>query len=332
VTELRQDPTTNEWVIIAHARSKRPYDFSKDREIKSTPAFVEDCSLCPGNENMTPPEVAVYRQESGTSPWLIRVVPNLFPALSPSAETGERLVDSHFKAKGGFGFHEVIIETPHHNQTLPKMGTSHVELVLQAYRDRYKALSKETGIRAVLIFKNHGVTAGTSLSHPHSQIIAAPIVSTHDKKKLEIAKEHYSGTGRCLYCDINSWELENRNRLVFETDRFAVFHPYASHYPFETWISPKKHEPCFGNANSEDLSDLAEVLPKTLRRMDSVLGEPDFNYVFHTAPVDDEGREFLHWYIQLIPRIWTAAGFEIGTGIYINTSVPEETAKYMKEA
>lgn len=330
MTELRRDPTTNEWVIIAHERAKRPYDLVKSREAKSSPAFVQDCPFCLGNERLTPPEVAMYRQESEDSPWSIRVVPNMFPALTPHCSNEERLVNSHFGARDGFGFHEVIIETPHHNQTMPKMDTSHVELVLQAYRDRYRTLSKEAGIRTVLIFKNHGVTAGTSLGHPHSQIIAAPVVSAHIKKKLEIAKEHYNGTGKCLYCDINSWEILSGSRLVSETDRFVVFHPYASHYPFETWISPKGHEAYFGDNNPEDLSDLGRVVQGALRKMDSVLGEPDFNYIFHTAPIGYENKEYLHWYIQLVPRIWTAAGFEMGSGIYINTSVPEETAKYMR--
>jgi UDPglucose--hexose-1-phosphate uridylyltransferase len=332
VTELRLDPTTNEWVIIAHDRSKRPYDFSKDRETKSTPAFVENCPFCLGNERMTPPEVMVYRQESSTSPWLIRVVPNMFPALSPSTKTEEKLIDSHFQAGAGFGFHEVIIETPQHNQLLPKMETAHIALVLQAYRDRYRSLSKETGIATVLVFKNHGITAGTSLSHPHSQIIAAPVISAYIENKLKIAEQHHRRKGKCMYCEINSWEMQSRSRLISETDRFVVFQPYASRYPFETWISPKEHEACFGNISPEDLTDLGTVLQGTLRKMDSVLGEPDFNYMFHTAPIGQENEEHIHWYVQLVPRIWTAAGFEMGSGIYINSSVPEDTAKYMREA
>jgi len=332
MTELRLDLTTNEWVIIAHQRAKRPYDFARKKEAKSASAFVQDCPFCLGNERLTPPEVARYRRESDAWPWSVRVVPNMFPALTPHCSNEERLVNSHFGARDGFGFHEVIIETPHHNQTLPEMDSSNVELVLQACRDRYEALSKESGVRTVFIFKNHGLASGTSLSHPHSQIIAAPVVSAYVKKKIAIAKNHHGGTGKCLYCDINSWEILSGSRLVSETDRFVVFHPYASHYPFETWISPKRHEACFGNISFEDLSDLGRVLQGALRRMDSVLGKPDLNYIFHTAPMGYENKEYLHWTIQLVPRIWTAAGFEMGSGIYINTSVPEETARNMREA
>ena len=332
MTELRQDPTTNEWVIIARERAKRPYDLVTHRDIKPIPPFVEDCPFCPGNERMTPPEVAVYRKDSDASRWTIRIVPNMFPALTPHEVVGERPAESHFRVMSGFGFHEVLIESPTHNQTLSTMDVSDIELIVRAYRDRYNVLSKKENVRLIVIFKNHGMTAGTSLAHPHSQIIATPVVSTYVRQKCAVAEQYYEKTERCLYCEVNGWETKSGSRLVSESANFVVFHPYASRYPFETWISPKNHNACFGKIDSEEISELGRVLGETMRKMDRALGGPNFNYVLNTAPVEDEKKEYLHWYIQVIPRIWTAAGFEIGSGIYINTSVPEETAKYMKEA
>jgi len=331
MTELRQDPTTNEWVIIARERAKRPYDFVARKENESVPAFVEDCPFCPGNERLTPPEVAVYRRDLDPLNWAIRIVPNMYPALTPDDVAGGNLDEPHFKAMDGFGFHEVVIESPLHNQTLSTMDVSDVNLILRAYQDRYRVLSKKANVKLIITFKNHGTKAGTSLFHPHSQIVAAPVVSNYVNQKRTVAKEYYEKKDRCVYCDINGWEVESCNRLVSETPKFIVFHPYASRYPFETWISPKTHNACFANICSEDMSELAEVLHKTIMKIDNVLGKPDFNYIVHTAPVEDENADFLHWYIQMVPRIWIAAGFEIGSGVYINSSIPEETAKFMKE-
>ncbi|MBS7622225.1 galactose-1-phosphate uridylyltransferase [Candidatus Bathyarchaeota archaeon] len=329
--ELRQDPTTNEWVIIARERAKRPYDFLLDREVRLLPDHVEDCPFCPGNERLTPPEISVYHRDSDRSNWIIRIIPNMFPALTPKTTTEEKLVDSHFKARGGFGFHEVIIESPRHNETLSEMDELHVALLIQAYRDRYAVLSGDARVKMIIIFRNHGVTAGTSLEHPHSQIVASPVVSACAEKKSEIAGSYYNRTGRCLYCDINRWEIESGSRLVFGNDKFAVFNPFASRYPFEMWISPKNHQASFGNIEPADISELGKVLRESIRRMNSLLANPDYNYVFHTAPVEEENAKHLHWYVQIVPRIWTVAGFEIGSGIYINTIVPEDSAKFMRE-
>jgi len=330
VTELRQDPTTDDWVIIAHERAKRPYDYVMRREDTSSPAFVENCPFCPGNERLTPPEVAVYREGSGTSSWKIRVVPNKYPALGPHGTTEERVVEGRFRAMDGSGFHEVVIESPLHNQTLSRMSTSEIESIVRMYRDRYKVLGRERETKLIVIFKNHGIAAGTSIEHPHSQIVAAPVVSPQITKKCHVALEHYKKTGRCLYCDINEWELDSRTRLVTESGRFLVFHPYASRYPFETWVSPKRHNACFGNIDSEEIRELGKTLQWIMEKIDRALGKPDFNYVFHTAPVEDEISEHLHWYIQIVPRTWTLGGFEMGSGIYINTAVPEETAAFMR--
>jgi UDPglucose--hexose-1-phosphate uridylyltransferase len=254
----------------------------------------------------------------------------MFPVLTPQNTVKEKLVDSHFKARGGFGFHEVIVESPRHNQTLPELDAPHAALLMQAYRDRYRALSRETHVKMIIIFKNNGMAAGTSLEHPHSQIVASPVVSAYVEKKSEIAGSYHNRTSRCLYCEINRWEIESESRLVFDFDKFVVFHPFASRYPFEMWISPKKHQASFGDIDPVDMPELGKVLQESIRKMDSALAKPDYNCILHSAPVDEENAEYLHWYIQIVPRISTEAGFEMGSGIYINTSIPEDAAKLMR--
>jgi UDPglucose--hexose-1-phosphate uridylyltransferase len=330
LTELRLDPVTKEWVIIAPERAGRPHDHSECRRTISEPTFAKDCPFCPGNEGMTPPEVAVYRKKD-ISMWVVRVVPNMYPVLEGEGSSEKRLVDDHFVSIGGFGAHEVVIESPVHNQSLKGMSHNEVEFVLRAYHDRYVDLSKKPGVKLVVIFRNQGTTAGTSIVHPHSQIVAVPIVSADVTSRCIVASEHYRKTGRCLYCDINEWELLSGKRIVSETDRFLVFNPCASRYPFETCISPKNHNASFGKIDSDEIRELAIILRRVIRTIDLALHNPDFNYVFHTAPVDYDTSPHLHWYVQIVPRIWTEGGFEIGSGIHVNTSSPEHVCELLKK-
>src|SRR3990172_7269528 len=192
--------------------------------------------------------------------------------------------------------------------------------------NRCTIVRKENG----KIFKNHGKSAGTSLDHPHSQLVATPIVPMHIRRKYEVATSYYDDTSRCIYCDMVREELKSDERIVIETDKFVVFHPFASRSPFETWIAPKRHLSSFGNVPTEDIVDLARVLKTTLFKIYNTLGDPDFNYVIHTAPGDDENKSYYLWHIQIIPRLSTLAGFELGSGIYINTTLPEETAEFIR--
>jgi UDPglucose--hexose-1-phosphate uridylyltransferase len=328
MSELRQDPTTYDWVIIAKERAKRPQDFIRGREEnKELPAYSDTCPFCPGNEGSTPPHETVYGSPEN---WEIRVVPNKFAALMPSGDT-KRDEAGMFRKTQGYGRHEVVIETPAHNTCIAFMPVEHIENLIRAYRDRYLALKKDPNIKIIIIFKNHGKAAGTSLEHPHTQIVASPIVPPYIRRRYEIATQHFDNTGRCLYCDMLFDEVQSGERIVKKTNFYVALHPFSSHYPFETWIMPTMHSSSFGRIVDIEIEQLAVVLKEVLLKLHKALGNPDFNLIIHTAPVDDEHKTYYLWHIQIIPRLTLAAGFELGSGIYINTSVPEETAAFMRE-
>lgn len=331
--ELRQDPTTKEWVIIARERAKRPDQF---RELPAASAVERKgsptCPFCPGNEHLTPGEVFALRNAGGKGQfgWRVRVVPNKFAALAAVPEVPSNNGGAFFHSAAGYGHHEVIIETPEHNQILPLMSEQQFLEVLYAYRQRYNVLSTDPRVKLILLFRNHGKRAGTSLEHPHSQLVATPIIPFHIRQKYEVAIRHYDDTDHCLYCDLVEQERADSARVVFETPKLLVIHPFASQVPFETWILPKAHNPCFARISSEQMVDLASVLRRVLRGLHNALGNPDFNLIVHTAPIEDEAKPYFLWHIEIRPRMTTQAGFELGTGIYINTAVPEETAQFMK--
>ncbi|MGQ9543561.1 MAG: galactose-1-phosphate uridylyltransferase [Candidatus Bathyarchaeia archaeon] len=331
LAELRLDPTSGEWIIMAPERGGRPSDFKAHPEIRTIPSYTGDCPFCPGNEKFTPPEVAVYRKDFDASRWQVRIIPNKFPALSQVGVAEERLVDGYL-AMDGVGYHEVVIESPIHSQRISDMEPPDFELILKAYMDRVKFFSGKEHIESVVIFKNQGSAAGTSITHPHSQIIAIPIVTNQMRRRLQVATEYYGKVGRCLYCDIKRWEHDLKRRIIYESNCFTVFNPYASHHPYETWILPIRHSPCFSSIDQEEVRELSEVLPDTLKRIENILGNPDYNYVLHTTLMDGDDSKPLHWYIQIVPRIWVMGGFEVGSGTYINTVLPEEAARLIRES
>lgn len=327
MSELRQDPTTFDWIIIARERAKRPHEFKRrDSNKKSPPAYSDDCPFCPGNEHRTPEAVAIYENPEN---WRIRVVPNKFAALTPDGDT-KREEWKLFRKSHGYGRHEVVIETPLHNEFIPFMSDEHVEELIKAYRDRYHALKQDPNIKIIIIFKNHGQGAGTSLEHPHTQIVASPIVPPYIRSKYEVTTRHFDNTGRCLHHDIERIELEEGTRIVSDTQHFIGLHPFASHYPFETWIMPKIHKSSFGDISDDEIKDIARVLKEVLLKLFVSLENPDYNFIIHTAPVDDEHKSYYLWHIQIIPRLTQVAGFELGSGIYINIALPEETAIFMR--
>ncbi len=330
--EIRQDVTTKEWVIFAKERAKRPEDFKRDLNRPRPDPFVDRCPFCPGNESMTMTEV--YRQPSPAvipdGAWGVRVVPNLFPALIDRGGLSRIAEGNLFHHLDGVGRHEVIIESPVHNRFLFDMANEEVEAVVDAYRARFGQLREDGRFKVILIFKNHGRDAGTSLEHPHSQIIAAPVVPAHIRNKYEIATAYFDDTERCIYCDVVHEELKLQKRVVLVTGLFVAFHPFASRSPFETWIAPLRHSSSFGRITDEEATDFAAVLRIILKRLHVGLGSPDFNYVIHTAPLNDEDKPYYLWHMQIIPRLTTPAGFELGSGMSINTALPEETAEFMR--
>jgi UDPglucose--hexose-1-phosphate uridylyltransferase len=256
-------------------------------------------------------------------------VPNKFPAFVNTA-TGQRRHEDIFVSADAYGHHEVIIEGPDHDRHLGVMDHWEIRNVLGVYKTRYEALRADSKIKLILLFRNHGRTAGTSLAHPHSQLVATPIIPLHIRHKYATAIQHYDDTNRCVYCELLEAELAVGKRVVLQSPAFAVVHPFASQVPFETWIIPKHHNPSFGNVSSEQLDDLSSVLGKVLRAFSDGLGNPDYNLIVHTAPVEDEHKPYFLWHIEIRPRFTTIAGFELGTGIYINTALPEDTAPYFK--
>jgi UDPglucose--hexose-1-phosphate uridylyltransferase len=333
--ELRKDPVIGRWVIISTDRAKRPTDFARE-QTKMKGGF---CPFCYGNESKTPPEIMAYRpkQNGGPEPardsagWNLRVVPNKFPALM--IEGGlNRQAEGMFDKMNGIGAHEVIVETPDHNSTLAMLTEKRIEDVLWAWRDRILDLKQDKRFKYILIFKNHGEAAGASLEHTHCQLIALPILPRQVVEELEGAKQYYTFKERCIFCDIIRQESESGARIVGENEDFVTLAPYAPRFPFETWIMPKRHESAFENATSHLYENLAKALKNLLVRQDRVLDNPAYNLVLHTSPVQDPNNDYYHWHIEVMPKLTKMAGFEWGTGFYINPTPPEEAAKFLREA
>ncbi len=325
--EFRQNMVSKEWVIIATERAKRPDQFLQKKEVKaSLPAHKEDCPFCPGNESKTPPSVFSIEKNGA---WSLRVVPNKFAALQ-SHLTTDRKHEGRFLKADGFGIAEVVIETPYHNRTIATMDMQEVKNTVRAYKERYLILSKTARIDLITIFRNYGERAGTSLEHPHSQIIATPIVPPHVRNPLYQSQLACDAFGDCIYCGMMEEEHRRQARVVEETQYFLVLCPFASRSPFETRIYPKVHRSSFVSISDEELDDFASVLQKTLKRLYVGLNDPDYNYIIRSAPIEDSDVKYHHWYLVIVPKLTTPAGFEIGTGIYINTTLPEECAEFLR--
>lgn len=327
--ELRKDPVTNSWVIISTERGKRPSDFGTEPR----PPRPDFCPFCPGNEEKTPPEIAVYRNDGAapnTPGWRVRVVANKFPALVIEGEL-ERQTEGIYDKMSGVGAHEVIIETPDHDQTLPAMPEEKVEEVLWAYRDRILDLKRDSRFQYILVFKNHGEAAGASLDHTHSQLIATPIVPKRVQEEVDGVKQYYAEKRRCVYCDMVQQELACGGRVVSANDHFVAMAPFASRFPFETWIVPRTHEASFEDIKNQEYVSLARILKETLHRIERLLSDPPYNFVLHSAPFRQEKSVQYHWHIEITPRLTRLAGFEWGTGFSINPTPPEEAAQYLRD-
>jgi UDPglucose--hexose-1-phosphate uridylyltransferase len=326
--ELRKDPIIGRWVIISTERGKRPSDFSsvpKRRDNKL-------CPFCPGNESATPPEILAFRpnsSEPNKPGWTLRVISNKFPALRIEGDLN-REGRGIFDKMNGVGAHEVIIETPDHNKDLIDLDKKQVEDVIWAYRERTVDLKKDPRFRYILIFKNQGEAAGASLEHSHSQLIATPIVPKRVSEELEGAGKYYEYKERCIFCDIIKQEISESERVVLQNDSFISIEPFAPRFPFETWILPKEHLPAFEGIKKEKIPALAAILKETLQRLAKALNNPPYNYILHTSPVDSYDSDDYHWHIEIMPKLTRVAGFEWGTGFYINPTAPEDAASYLR--
>jgi len=328
--ELRKDPITERWVIISTERGKRPSDWASDTKLKGG-GF---CPFCTGNEDKTPPEIRAVRQP-GTAPntpgWEVRVVPNKFPALQIEGELNRR-GEGLYDKMNGIGAHEVIIETPDHAVELANLDLNHIYDILIAFRERILDLQKDQRFKYILIFKNHGIAAGASLEHSHSQLIATPIIPKRVIEELEGAKKHFGFKERCVYCDIIRHEMQGAKRLVVSSADYAVVEPFAARFPFETWLLPVRHHSHFERMDDNEYRGVATALREILQRINKTLENPPYNFILHTSPVQDPAVPDYHWHFEIIPKLTKVAGFEWGTGFYINPTPPELAAQLLREA
>ena len=324
MTELRKDPIVGRWVIISTERGKRPHDFPQEKVERKEGL----CPLCPGSERMTPPEILTYR--NGEAGWTLRVVPNKFPALRIEGDLG-KAGDGVYDRMHGIGAHEVVIETERHDLDLFDMPEDRIADVFRAYRDRSLDLKQDNRFKSVLVFKNHGSAAGASLSHSHSQLIALPVIPKRVMEEMGGCREYFRFRDRCLFCDIIVQEMEQKVRIVEETGEFLAYSPYAPRFPFETWIVPKRHQCAYEMIEEGQIRPLAAIFRRTLRRLNIALENPPFNFIIHSAAFQERAAEFYHWHIEIMPKLTKVAGFEWGSGFYINPTPPEEAAKYLRE-
>ena len=329
--ELRKDPILGRWIIISTERAARPSDFVS---VSTKNPLKGACPFCRGNEDMTPPEVYTVRDKSVREvggDWRIRVVPNKFPALRIEGDL-EKTGDGIYDRMNGIGAHEVIIETARHEISLSGLNDSEVGDVLYVYKQRLIDLKKDPRFIFGMLFKNVGQPAGASVEHTHSQLIVLPTVPKLAKEEMNGAKFFYDYRGRCLFCDMIRQELQTEKRIVMRNDRFVAFTPYASRFPFETWILPIAHQSHFETVRDENLGALAEILRGTILRLEAILKEPPYNFMLHTTPFNITSSDYYHWHIEITPRLTRVAGFEWGTDFYINPVTPEDAADYLRKA
>jgi len=328
--EFRKDPLVERWVIIASERAKRP----RDTPERDSNAALGGCPFCVGNERMTPPPVLVLADDNvqpDEANWLVRVVPNKYPALIDQAVWDAR-TGAPYSSMEGAGAHEVVIESPRHVINMAALSVTEIELVLHAYRRRLLFWRGAGRWRYALIYKNQGVEAGATLAHGHSQITALPMVPKEALEEIEAGKKYFASAGRCAYCDMALRESEIGARVVAENDRFIVFCPFASRVAGETWVVPKRHLSCFESGSKEDFLALARSLRETLIRLNRRFYEPPFNYFLHNNPLSEPANDYYHWHLEILPRRQQFAGFELGSGCYMNPLAPEEAARLLRDA
>jgi len=337
--ELRKDYLLNRWVVIATERSRRPTDFAKQKtESKQDSA----CPLCAGNEHLTPAAVLLYlkqngeikksKDKNGTRPqnWLIRVIPNLYPAFTPPKDPLEKTQIMKNESYGyAIGHHEVLVESPNHDEDPADAELPQLALLIDAYIDRFRELSAKHYVQYVSIFRNYGKEAGASLSHAHSQIIAMPTIPRIPAEEITASKEFYDQYKKCIFCDLIEKETKS-SRLVLENAHFAVFAPYASVNPLEFWIFPKKHASNILGLSKPEIEAFALTLKTSLKAIKDLVNDPPYNYSFHLS-VNNGAEKFYHWHLEVYPCLSIRAGFEKSTGMYINTVKPETSAAEIRK-
>ena len=332
MSELRRDPVMGRWVIIAPERGLRP-DALAEWHTKAQPA---PCVFCGGQEERDPTEIFAIRSDGSaknTPGWQVRVLPNKYPVLRIEGKLTREGVGM-FDMMSGVGAHEVIVETPDHDLELADLPESHICAVMRSYRARVGDLAGDDRFKYALVFKNKGYEAGATMTHAHSQLIATPVTPKRVKEELAGAQRYYEFKRRCVFCDMIKQETGlTRERLVLENAHFVVLSPFAARMPYETWIIPKAHNCDFQSLTDDECGGLAEALKGTLLKTRAVLHDPPYNYLIHTAPFRRPRAGYwatiqhdFHWHLELIPRLTRVAGFEEGSGFFVNPVTPEEAA------
>ncbi len=324
MNELRRDPITGRWIIVLLDKIAKVSDFVPEEHRKKK----EGCPFCLGSESMTPPEITAHRKYGPpNSPgWTVRVVPNKFPALRIEGELNKEGIGI-FDMMNGIGAHEVIVDTPDHFRDMADLSYAETEEVIWAYLARSTDLRRDKRFKYILIFKNYGKTAGASLEHPHSQLIALPIVPKRVLEEIDGAAKYYDYKERCAFCDVMREEREEKERIIYEDDCFLAFCPYVSRFPYEVWILPKRHSSDFTTMQRDTVPCLAKALKNSLARIKTLLNDPSYNFIIHTSPINGHEREDYHWHIEIMPKLAKVAGFEWGSGFYINPVPPDMAAK-----
>ncbi len=329
--ELRKDPVLGRWIIIATERSKRPTDFVVE-EFKTTGGF---CPLCPGNEKTTPREVLAYgrapNMPANSPGWQLRVVPNKYPALVIEGDL-EKHGEGLYDRMNGIGAHEVVIESPRHEDRFTFLPHDQLVLVFRAFRNRIHDLGRDHRFRYVMVFKNYGRAAGASLEHSHSQLVALPILPRMVISELDGSHSYFKYKDRCVFCDIIRQEAQQDTRVVCQNDYFVTLTPFAPRSPFEMWVLPRHHSSSYADQDDQALSALADIFSETMRRLDACIANVPYNFVLHTQPLGSQPLEYYHWHFEIVPKLTSIAGFEWGTGFYINPMPPEDACRYLREA
>ncbi|MBN2831554.1 MAG: galactose-1-phosphate uridylyltransferase [Candidatus Omnitrophica bacterium] len=327
--ELRRDPIVGRWVIVDTDHPAVPKDFHYEQNFFKGGV----CPFCYGNEAMTPPEIECFREQgiSANSPgWQVRTVANKFPALGIEGDLDRRPLGL-YDMSNGVGAHEIIIESPYHAKDIPDLLPQEIENYIRMCRSRASDLVKDRRFKYLMFFRNFGPAAGASLEHPHTQIIALPMVPKNVAEEITGAKNYFDYKERCVFCDMIRQEMQEKERIVSENKYFLSFCPFVSRFPFEIWILPKKHNAYLRSINDDEVRFLAEILKDTIVRVKNIFPNVSYNYILHVAPINgDTDVEYYHWHIEFMPKLTQVAGFEWGTGFYIDPITPEQSAKYLK--
>lgn len=326
-TELRQDLVTGDWVVIATGRAKRPEEFASARRATIEENPDQPCFFCYPEETGQEKDVLLYERANGE--WSLRVFPNKYPAFT-RGRVPKHSEEGPYFSMDGTGYHELIVTRDHRKQ-ISQLNVLEVAEIIDAYQERYIDLMNKKSVNYIEIFHNHGKEAGASIAHPHSQLMAIPVISPYVQSELDGAENYYKSNKKCAYCSMVEWESENKKRVVFENDDFLAFCPFSSRAAFEVWVLPKKHKPYFERTSDKEKLSLAEALQTAVGKIYKALEDPAYNFYIHTSPCDGKDYPHFHWHIEILPHTSNWAGFELSTGIEISTIQPEAAAEYLRK-